>query len=311
MPGRPPQVPEGAYWGPQTQRTLETLSLSDQRLPPGLIRALGIVKHAVLAAHRNRHPLPAAQVGALGRAAEDVILGGLNPQFPLDPFQSDAAHNANANEVIANRALELAGRPKWSFDAIDPEAHVNLGLNATASLRAALQIALLESVAHELRPPLRELGDEVAAQAQTRADLRAGLTTRWAEVAQAGAKVGEASARLKAVTFGLPDALDASAVAHLNDVSRLDYVPAHAASDGPDAVRATLAALAGLAEALNGLCVVVENDAAAILIAAAGAVRGLAPAPDRATALTAWRWLPAIAALGHGVERFCQRGLKG
>ena len=132
------QVPADAYYGAQTQRAVENFPISGWRMPAAMIQAMGRVKYACAIANRDlgkltgtgKNPLTDSQVDALLSAAQDVIDGKLNEHFPIDVFQtgSGTSSNMNVNEVIANRAIEIAGGDRFEAEkAIHPNDHVNMG----------------------------------------------------------------------------------------------------------------------------------------------------------------------------------------
>ncbi|MCA9206182.1 MAG: aspartate ammonia-lyase, partial [Planctomycetales bacterium] len=132
------QVPAQAYYGAQTQRAVENFPISGLRLPPALVRAMGLVKWAAAVANRDlkkltgtgKNPLNDKQVEALLAACREVYEGNLADQFPIDVFQtgSGTSSNMNVNEVIANRAIELTGGDRLGAEkSIHPNDHVNMG----------------------------------------------------------------------------------------------------------------------------------------------------------------------------------------
>src|SRR5689334_9274311 len=107
----PIDVPDARYWGAQTQRSLENFRIGDERMPRELIRALALIKKASAQVNRELGLLPAAKAERIVAAADEVIRGDLDGEFPLVVWQtgSGTQTNMNVNEVIANRAIELAG----------------------------------------------------------------------------------------------------------------------------------------------------------------------------------------------------------
>src|SRR2546430_6215695 len=131
------KVPDKAYYGAQTQRAVENFPISGWPLPPPLVRALGLVKLACATANRDlgkltktgKNKLTDQQVEKLLAACREVAEGKLDDQFPIDVFQtgSGTSSNMNANEVIANRAIELLGRNRFAKDKpVHPNDHVNM-----------------------------------------------------------------------------------------------------------------------------------------------------------------------------------------
>src|SRR3954468_21891729 len=132
------KVPAKAYYGAQTQRAIENFPISGEQLPPDLIHALGLVKWAAGIANRDlgkltntgKNKLDDKQVDALLKACLEVAGGKLDAEFPLDVFQtgSGTSSNMNANEVIANRAIEMLGGDRFDeAKVIHPNDHVNMG----------------------------------------------------------------------------------------------------------------------------------------------------------------------------------------
>ncbi|MYH40907.1 MAG: class II fumarate hydratase, partial [Chloroflexi bacterium] len=121
-------VPAWAYWGAQTERSLRNFRIGEERMPRPLIRALGVVKHASATVNEELGKLDARRAGAIREAATQVIDGELDEHFPLVVWQtgSGTQSNMNANEVIANRAIELLGGERGSKDPVHPNDHVNM-----------------------------------------------------------------------------------------------------------------------------------------------------------------------------------------
>lgn len=139
-------VPADAYYGIQTARALRNFPVSGYRLQPAMIRALGLVKKACAQANREVGLLPDQLAQAIVQAAQEVADGKLNDQFPVDPIQGGAGTsiNMNANEVIANRALELLGHQRGRYDVIHPNTHVNMSQSTNDVIPTAFRIALLD-----------------------------------------------------------------------------------------------------------------------------------------------------------------------
>ena len=145
----PIEVPNDCYWGAQTQRSLENFRIGTERIPIALIHALGIVKWAAAEVNHKLGLLDARRMRAIVKAAREVADGTLDAQFPLAVWQtgSGTQTNMNANEVIANRALELLGRPRGDYVYIHPLNHVNMSQSTndvypTAAGRAGVQQSL-------------------------------------------------------------------------------------------------------------------------------------------------------------------------
>ncbi len=159
------RLPSRAYYGPQTQRAVENFPISGQTLPPALIHALGLVKWAAAMANKelgrltasHRQPLTDRQVEALLAACREVADGKLDDQFPVDVYQtgSGTSSNMNANEVIANRAIELAGGDRFqAAKPIHPNDHVNLGQSTNDVFPTAIHLAAALGIQRSLIPAL-------------------------------------------------------------------------------------------------------------------------------------------------------------
>ncbi len=166
-------VPADRYWGAQTQRSLENFRIGGERMPPALIRALGIQKKAAAKANIALGALDPRLGQAIVEAAEEVIDGVLGDHFPLVVWQtgSGTQTNMNANEVIANRAIELLGGTIGSKSPIHPNDHVNMGQSSNDSFPTAMHIAAVEQVTHQLIPSLEYLHAALDAKAQEFDDI--------------------------------------------------------------------------------------------------------------------------------------------
>lgn len=171
------QVPARAYFGAQTQRAVENFPISGWTLPPALIHALGLVKYACAVANRDlgkltgsgKRPLTPEQVEALLNACREVAEGRLDIEFPLDVFQtgSGTSSNMNANEVIANRAIELLGGDRFSADKpIHPNDHVNMGQSTNDIFPTAIHVATAQQIKGALIPALQRFADVLAQKAK-------------------------------------------------------------------------------------------------------------------------------------------------
>lgn len=159
-------VPADAYYSSQTQRAVENFPVSGSRLPPQLIRAMGLVKYACGIANRDlgklertgKNKLSAQQVDAMLRAAKEVAEGKLADQFPIDIFQtgSGTSSNMNVNEVIANRAIEMLGGDRFQAEKpIHPNDHVNMGQSTNDTFPTAIHVAVGMEIQSQLFPALR------------------------------------------------------------------------------------------------------------------------------------------------------------
>ncbi|HET6412975.1 MAG TPA: aspartate ammonia-lyase [Anaeromyxobacter sp.] len=159
------EVPADAYYGVQTLRGSENFPITGYRIHPALIRALGIVKKAAALANRDTGHLEARVANAIAAAADDVIAGKLDAWFIVDPIQGGAGTsiNMNANEVIANRALEILGKPKGTYEVVSPNSHVNMAQSTNDAFPTAVHIAVLD-LGKALLAELRRLHEAFAAK---------------------------------------------------------------------------------------------------------------------------------------------------
>ncbi|WP_158907217.1 class II fumarate hydratase [Burkholderia sp. L27(2015)] len=163
-------VPADHYWGAQTQRSIENfpIGIARFRWQPPVIRALGILKLAAARANAELGELPAEVAQLIERAAREVSDGKLNDEFPLVVFQtgSGTQSNMNANEVISNRAIDLAGGTMGSKQPVHPNDHVNRGQSSNDTFPTAMHIAVAEQLHQRLFPAVTRLRDTLAAKAQ-------------------------------------------------------------------------------------------------------------------------------------------------
>lgn len=152
-------VPADRYWGAQTQRSLENFPIGTERLPPAMIRALGLVKKASAIVNAELGDLERSISKLIVQAADEVISGDLNEHFPLVIWQtgSGTQSNMNINEVLANRANELAGSTLGFHNPIHPNDHVNLSQSSNDAFPSAMHISATESLTHNLIPALTHL----------------------------------------------------------------------------------------------------------------------------------------------------------
>ncbi|TKX75546.1 class II fumarate hydratase [Halorubrum sp. GN11_10-6_MGM] len=159
------QVPADAYWGAQTQRAVENFPISGIPMSRRFIRALGVVKKAAAQANRDLDLIEEDTADAIVAAADEVIAGEHDDQFPVDVFQtgSGTSSNMNANEVIANRAAEIAGA-EIGDRVVHPNDHVNYGQSSNDVIPTAMHVAALEAVEKDLVPALETLHAELEAK---------------------------------------------------------------------------------------------------------------------------------------------------
>jgi fumarate hydratase class II len=162
------EVPADRYWGAQTQRSLHHFSIGAEHFPRSMIRALGILKKAAALTNGELGMLPKDQVELIVRAADEVIDGRLDAHFPLFVWQtgSGTQTNMNANEVISNRAIEMAGGTIGSKTPIHPNDHVNRGQSSNDTFPTAMHIAAAEETTHRLLPAIRALRDTLDSRAK-------------------------------------------------------------------------------------------------------------------------------------------------
>ena len=161
------EVPSDAYWGAQTQRAVENFPISGLTFGRRFVRALGIVKKAAAAANRDLGLLDEEIAGAVVDAADEVIAGEFDDQFPVDVFQtgSGTSSNMNANEVIANRAAELLGESVGDR-VVHPNDHVNYGQSSNDVIPTAMHVSAVEAIRVDLLPALEALAEELDAKAE-------------------------------------------------------------------------------------------------------------------------------------------------
>jgi fumarate hydratase class II len=161
------------YWGAQTERSLHHFSIGTEHFPRPLIRALGILKKAAALTNGELGALPPQTVDLIVRAADEVIVGDLDDHFPLFVWQtgSGTQTNMNANEVISNRAIELAGGAVGSKTPVHPNDHVNRGQSSNDTFPTAMHIAAAEEVVERLLPAVAGLRGTLDAKARDFADV--------------------------------------------------------------------------------------------------------------------------------------------
>ena len=167
------EVPSNVYWGAQTQRSLHHFAIGRDTMPPELIRAFGILKKACALVNQDLGKLPADKARLIVGAADEVISGKLNDQFPLRIWQtgSGTQTNMNVNEVISNRAIEMSGGEIGSKKPIHPNDHVNMSQSSNDTFPAAMHIAAAERVKKALIPAVRTVRDAIAAKAERFRDV--------------------------------------------------------------------------------------------------------------------------------------------
>ena len=175
----PLDVPVDKYWGAQTQRSIMNFPIGWEKQPAAIVHALGVVKKACAQANRASGKLDARLADAIIEAAGEVIDGKLDDNFPLVVWQtgSGTQSNMNANEVIANRAIEILGGTIGSKDPVHPNDHCNMGQSSNDTFPTAMHVATAMSVRDVLLPGLEKLAEGLEAKsAQFRDIIKIGRT---------------------------------------------------------------------------------------------------------------------------------------
>lgn len=167
------KVPADAYYGVQTLRAVNNFPISGLKLPREFIRAQGIVKRSAAKANMRVGLLDKKRGEALVQAAAEVIEGKLDSSFVIDVFQAGAgtSQNMNANEVIANRAIEILGGKLGDYRLVHPNDHVNMAQSTNDTIHVAIHIAALESITNGLLPALTTLRDSLIKKARAFQDV--------------------------------------------------------------------------------------------------------------------------------------------
>ena len=155
------EVPADRYYGCQTARSLINFDIGDDTMPRGVIRGFGILKQAAAKTNKQLGALDAEIADLIISASDEVIAGSLDGHFPLRIWQtgSGTQSNMNSNEVIANRAIEIAGGVLGSKNPVHPNDHVNKAQSSNDTFPTAMHIAGAEAFVHELRPQVQYLRD--------------------------------------------------------------------------------------------------------------------------------------------------------
>ncbi len=164
------EVPADRYWGAQTERSLHHFAIGDpeaERMPRDIVHAMGLLKQACAEVNDEAGRLPAGIGRLIVQAAQEVAAGDLDDHFPLYIWQtgSGTQSNMNSNEVIANRAIELAGGVLGSKDPVHPNDHVNKSQSSNDTFPTAMHVAIVSVIVHALLPSVARLRDELAARA--------------------------------------------------------------------------------------------------------------------------------------------------
>ncbi|WP_108659294.1 class II fumarate hydratase [Acuticoccus kandeliae] len=169
----PLEVPNERYWGAQTARSLINFKIGTDKMPPAMIRALGVVKKAAALTNKELGNLEPKLAEAISGAADKVISGEMDDNFPLVIYQtgSGTQSNMNANEVISNLAIEALGGTIGSKDPIHPNDHVNRSQSSNDTFPTAMHIAAVEEVTHSLLPALKHLREAMDAKGKSFAGI--------------------------------------------------------------------------------------------------------------------------------------------
>jgi len=167
------QVPVRALWGAQTQRSIQNFKISGERMPAALIHALALIKRAAASVNRDLGLLDAHIAAAIIEAANEVISGRHDAEFPLVVWQtgSGTQTNMNMNEVLANRASELLGGGRGTACRIHPNDDVNKGQSSNDVFPSAMHVAAVRAICHQLRPSILTLRHTLAGKAEEFADI--------------------------------------------------------------------------------------------------------------------------------------------
>jgi fumarate hydratase class II len=207
------EVPADRYYGCQTARSLINFDIGDDKMPRGVIRAFGILKQAAAKVNSDLGQLDSDVAKLIISAAEEVINGELDDHFPLRVWQtgSGTQSNMNTNEVIANRAIEMAGGVLGSKSPVHPNDHVNRAQSSNDTFPTAMHIASAESITHDLIPSLVDLRDALAKKSEDWSDIvKIGRTHLMDAVPltlgqEASGWVAQLDADIRRVEFALED----------------------------------------------------------------------------------------------------------
>ncbi len=161
-------VENSKYWGAQTQRSFENFKIGEEKMPKPLIKALAILKKAAAITNKEMHCLDGKIAEAIIKAADEIISGNLDDNFPLVVWQtgSGTQTNMNINEVISNRAIEILGGQIGSKSPVHPNDHVNYGQSSNDTFPTAMHIATVIELNQKLLPNLKSLRDTLNKKAK-------------------------------------------------------------------------------------------------------------------------------------------------
>ena len=162
------EVPTEAYWGAQTQRSLIHFAIGEQRMPLAVVHALALIKKAAARVNARIGDLPPDIARLIEQAADEILAGQHDEQFPLVVWQtgSGTQSNMNVNEVIAGRANELAGQGRGGKSPVHPNDHVNRAQSSNDSFPTAMHIATAQAVQQQLLPAISQLSSALSEQAK-------------------------------------------------------------------------------------------------------------------------------------------------
>src|ERR1700691_4398554 len=167
------EVPGDRYWGAQTQRSLQNFKIGGHRCGRPVIRAFGIVKKTAAVTNADLGKLEASKRDLIVRAADEVIAGALDAHFPLVVWQtgSGTQSNMNANEVISNRAIELAGGTMGSKKPIHPNDDVNRSQSSNDVFPTVMHVAVALEISQRLLPAVASLRKAIEAKSRAFEDI--------------------------------------------------------------------------------------------------------------------------------------------
>ncbi len=242
------EVPEEAYWGAQTQRSLVNFAIGEERMPLPVSHALALVKKAAARVNDRNGDLPADIARLIEQAANEVLAGEHDDQFPLVVWQtgSGTQSNMNVNEVIAGRANELAGKGRGGKSPVHPNDHVNRSQSSNDCFPTAMHIAAAQAVHADLLPAIAVLGEGLAELAGRHMQLvKAGRTHMMdATPITFGQEVSAYVAQLEYAQKAIRNALPA--VCELAQGGTAVGTGLNAPKGFGEAIAAELAALSGL-----------------------------------------------------------------
>ena len=275
----PIDVPADAYWGAQTQRSLINFAIGSERMPLAIVQALALIKKAAARVHARAGELPTDVAQLIEQAADEILAGDHDAQFPLVVWQtgSGTQTNMNVNEVIAGRANELAGQGRGGKAPVHPNDHVNRGQSSNDCFPTAMHIAAARAVHNDLLPAITELSNGLAMQAERHAGLLKTGRTHLMDATpitfgqELSAFVAQLNTAAQAIRATLP------AVCELAQGGTAVGTGLNAPAGFANAIAAELAALTGLAltSAPNKFAALAGHEA---LVALSGALKTLAVA---------------------------------